>query len=172
MSMINEAMNMAREAHKGAKRRDGKDYFDGHVLPVVEYLLWNYNELFPAEALIQGNWGDPEIKDCVIAAAWLHDVPEDTDVTLKDIKQALFPVMVVELVEILTRRKGESYFDYIMRIHNGGMPIHEFCGAFRVGAVAIKLADLNHNINDGLAEGSLKDKYRLAQYILKYFNKP
>lgn len=33
----------------------------------------------------------------------------------------------------------------------------------------LKLADLQHNMSD-LNEGSLKDKYRLAHYILSYFN--
>jgi hypothetical protein len=35
--------------------------------------------------------------------------------------------------------------------------------------VAVKLADLQHNMSD-LNEGSLKDKYRFAEYILNYFN--
>ena len=64
---------------------------------------------------------------------------------------------------------GENYFDFIMRINNGDRSREDFCGAFRVGMVSVKLADLEHNMSD-LNEGSLKDKYRLAHYILSYFN--
>lgn len=69
--------------------------------------------------------------------------------------------MIAEIVETLSKLPGENYFDFIMCVHN--------CGPFRVGAAAVKLADLEHNMSD-LNEGSLKDKYRLAHYILNYFN--
>lgn len=78
-----------------------------------------------------------------------------------------FSVMTAEIVDALSKKEGETYFDFIMRIHNGDSPYE--CGAFRVGMVAVKLADLRHNMSD-LKEGSLKDKYRFAEYILNYFN--
>ena len=69
--------------------------------------------------------------------------------------------MTAEIVDELSKKPGETYFDFIMRIHDGG--------PFRTGMVAVKLADLRHNMSD-LQEGSLKDKYRFAEYILSYFN--
>lgn len=50
-----------------------------------------------------------------IAAAWLHDVVEDTDVTLDDLRERGFDERVVTAVDALTRRDGEQYFDYIRR---------------------------------------------------------
>lgn len=86
-------------------------------------------------------------------AAWLHDVLEDTSVSEERLR-TIFPKEVVDVVVILThRKKEENYFEYIMRI------------AQDPKAITIKLADLRDNLNS-LPEGSLKDKYRLAQYIL------
>ena len=95
------------------------------------------------------------LDDKTKAAAYLHDVLEDTDTT-EDVLLMLFPDYVVETVKILTKKKDENYFDFIMRIKNGS----------NLDALMIKLADINDNLRD-LQEGSLKDKYRLAQYILQ-----
>lgn len=67
-----------------------------------------------------------------VAAAWLHDVVEDTSVTLKDIA-AQFPIDVVTAVGALTRRSGEGPGDYYRRIR--AVPL----------AVTVKLADLADN---------------------------
>ena len=59
----------------------------------------------------------------------------------------------VELVETLTRRKGEDYAQFIERVSHDR------------DALLIKLADLEDNMRD-LDEGSLKDKYRIAHLYL------
>ena len=46
-------------------------------------------------------------------AAVLHDVVEDTEITLQDLCDAGFSREVVETVEILTKRLDMTYFDYI-----------------------------------------------------------
>ena len=46
-------------------------------------------------------------------AAVLHDVVEDTEITLQDLCDAGFSREVVETVEILTKRQDMTYFDYI-----------------------------------------------------------
>jgi (p)ppGpp synthase/HD superfamily hydrolase len=93
-------------------------------------------------------------------AALLHDTIEDTYVTSELLRQAGFPIMVIEMVQIVTKRPNENYFDFVMRIQESG----------HVGAKMVKLADLRHNMSD-LGEGSMKDKYRLAEHILAFFNK-
>ena len=168
MNQAKKAEQIARQAHKKQKRRSGVPYIT-HAEAVVQYLIKNYTELFPKDAY-KGNWMDPEVKDCVIAAAWMHDVVEDTDWTIEMLKKEGFKPLTYELVDMLTRKKGETYFAFIMRIHNGGNPPNEPCGAFRVGATAIKLSDLWHNMTDSPSEGSRLDKYRFAKYILSYFN--
>lgn len=50
-----------------------------------------------------------------IIAAWLHDTVEDTGIDLPGLRRAGVPDDAVRLVEILTRREGESYEDFIRR---------------------------------------------------------
>lgn len=156
MNIIEKAADFARKAHAGQKRKDGKEYFT-HVEEVAKIVDENWFYLIPYEA--RKVWND--CKDHVVAAAYLHDVIEDCGVTKQQLIDDGFSVMTAEIVDALSKKEGENYHDFILRIHNGG--------AFRVGAVAVKLADLQHNMSD-LNEGSLKDKYRLAYYILDSFN--
>jgi hypothetical protein len=65
--------------------------------------------------------------------AVLHDVVEDTWVTLPLLREMGFPPEVVEGVDALTRREGEDYFGYIER-----------CSRNAIGAW-VKLADLEDN---------------------------
>lgn len=156
MNIIQKAAEYAKIKHAGQKRKDGKPYFT-HVEAVANIVNMDWFMLIPREA--QDNWG--KCKDQVVAAAYLHDIVEDCGVTKQNLIDEGFSVMTAEIVDALSKRSGENYFDFIMRIHDGG--------PFRTGMVAVKLADLQHNMSD-LNEGSLKDKYRLAHYILSYFN--
>ncbi|WP_137726350.1 HD domain-containing protein [Prescottella subtropica] len=70
--------------------------------------------------------------DLAVAAAWLHDVVEDTTVTLADLEQS-FPPAVTAAVDALTRRDSETPTDYYARIRQ--IPL----------AVTVKLADLDDN---------------------------
>lgn len=150
MQVIPKAYKFAKKAHMGQTRWGGEDYFDAHCQVVADYVITNYHDLFPRPAW--KNWLMPDIHECVVAAAYLHDVLEDTQYTLEE-----FPQLTQDIVRTLTKRKGENYFDYIMRVHD--------CGSITVACRAIKIADLRCNMMD-LKEGSMKDKYRLAEYIL------
>jgi (p)ppGpp synthase/HD superfamily hydrolase len=148
MNYIKKAADYANFMHAGQKRKDGKDYFT-HVEAVAKIVRDNWSvEGYPKV------WG--KYKDEVIAAAYLHDVIEGCGVTKRQLIDEGFSVITVELVEVLSKKEGENYFDFIMRINKDRL---------RFGAVAVKLADLQHNMSD-LNEGSLKDKYRFAYYIL------
>ena len=134
-----KAMRMAYAAHHGQEDKAGVPYV--------------FHPLHLAEAM------DDEVSCC---AALLHDVVEDTDVTL-DALAAEFPAEVVEAVALLTHDPEEDYFDYIHRIK--GNPI----------ALRVKLADLAHNsdatrfagvpVPEGRI-GYLRDKYAKAKAIL------
>jgi len=50
------------------------------------------------------------------AVAVLHDVIEDCGITAQDLAEAGLPEEVVSRVEILSRREGESYMQFIDRI--------------------------------------------------------
>ena len=57
-------------------------------------------------------------------------------------------------VVAITKRKGQNYLDYILQVKRSEI------------ATAVKIEDLKHNLSD-LKDGSMKDKYILALYILK-----
>lgn len=67
------------------------------------------------------------------SAGWLHDVVEDTSVTLADLQDLGFPAAVVAAVDAVTKRSGEEPADYYARIR-----------ANKVGT-QVKLADLRDN---------------------------
>ncbi len=68
-------------------------------------------------------------------AAVLHDVVEDTEITLQDLCDAGFSREVVETVEILTKRLDMTYFDYIDDIH------------WSETASKIKIAEIEDNLD-------------------------
>ena len=51
-----------------------------------------------------------------IPLALLHDVVEDTDVTLDDLKDKGFPQEVLEAMTLMTHNDETPYFEYIKRI--------------------------------------------------------
>ena len=55
---------------------------------------------------------DDEIS-CTVAL--LHDVVEDTSITLDDLEQ-MFPKQVVEIIMLLTHDEKVDYFEYIRKI--------------------------------------------------------
>ena len=95
------------------------------------------------------------------AAALLHDVVEDTDYTLEDLRRMGFPETVLEALALLTHRENEPYLDYVARLKSN--PI----------ARQVKLADLRHNSDlsrldtvDGLALARAA-KYKAAIALLE-----
>ena len=71
--------------------------------------------------------------------ALLHDIIEDTDVTYDDLRKVGYSEEIIEILEILTKIKGEDYGDYIKRIIDSE----------NFHAMNIKLADLRHNMDSG-----------------------
>ena len=91
------------------------------------------------------------------AVALLHDIVEDTDIRLDDLRSIGFPEEVVGPVGLLTRRRGQRYQSYIRRLRND--PV----------ARAVKLADLADNLDPerfaaGLA--GLRERYLWAREAL------
>ncbi len=83
--------------------------------------------------------------------AWLHDLVEDTDLTLRAV-EAIFGADMATDVCALTRRDGETYTDYIARV----------CVASET-ARRVKLADLEDHLE--LAADippTLVERYRRA----------
>lgn len=109
-AMTKRALRIAFDAHKGQVDKDGLPYIF-HPFHLAEQM-------------------DTEAEVC---AALLHDVIEDSPVTLDDLKREGFSDEVVEAVSLLTRDKDVPYMTYIENLRQN--PI----------ATAVKLADLRHN---------------------------
>ncbi|GIW40957.1 MAG: hypothetical protein KatS3mg076_1534 [Candidatus Binatia bacterium] len=86
-------------------------------------------------------------------AAVLHDVVEDSHYTLEDLRAAGFPEEVLDAVDALTRRPGESYEAFVRR------------AAAHPVARRVKLADLEDNLNlRRLPSLTRRDLERLERY--------
>ena len=110
-----KAVQLATEAHAGQKY-DGKPYVL-HPLRVA------------ARAEAEG------YDEALVVAAILHDVVEDTDVTVEQIEDT-FGFRVAGIVEAVSRRDDESYEAFIDRVCRSG-------GAAR----AVKLLDMRENLS-------------------------
>lgn len=75
---------------------------------------------------------DDEYSICV---ALLHDVVEDTDITLDNLKSKGFPDKVIKVIALMTHKDSDDYFDYIRALKDNTL------------ARKVKLADLAHNSN-------------------------
>ena len=69
-------------------------------------------------------------------AGVLHDVVEDSEVTLSDLRAEGVEEGVLEAVDLLTHRDGVSYEDYVKKIVLSGNET----------AIQVKLNDLHHNL--------------------------
>jgi len=137
--MTNLAMKIAYEAHDGQLDYNGIPYI--------------YHPIHLAESM------DDEIS-CTVAL--LHDVVEDTSVTMRELS-AQFPKEVIDALRLLTHADDTAYFDYVRAIKNN--PI----------AKKVKLADLAHNSDQSRCVGcdipadkleNWKNKYAKARAIL------
>ena len=85
--------------------------------------------------------------------ALLHDVLEDSELTVADLVKASFSDVVIEAVVCLTRVEQGSYTNYIERVKNNKL------------AIEVKLADLEENMNVlRIPRLSAKDLSRVAKY--------
>ena len=130
--MTIKAMKIAYDAHLGQLDYNG-----------VPYIFHPYHL---AEQM------DDEIS-CTVAL--LHDVVEDTSITLDDLEQ-MFPKQVVQIVMLLTHDAKVDYFEYIRKIKTNAI------------ATKVKLADIKHNSNEARSLGSNLTKEQLLYWKEKY----
>lgn len=90
--LTNKAMRTAYAAHAGQVDKCGVPYIF-HPIHLAEQMR-------------------DEISVC---AALLHDVAEDTDITLSELESE-FPSAVIDVLKLLTHKDGIDYFDYIRAI--------------------------------------------------------
>lgn len=97
LPLADKAFEWAASAHQGQVDKIGEPYL-GHPKRV-------------ARAVYEATGSDE-----ATAVAWLHDVVEDSPVTLDQLRGTGFPERVVEAVDAISKRKGESFADYYERV--------------------------------------------------------
>lgn len=110
--LTNRALRISYDAHAGQVDKCGTPYVF-HPYHVAEQM-------------------EDEVTACV---ALLHDVVEDTDVTLSDLARE-FPAEAIEALRLLTHQPGVPYLDYVRSL--AADPV----------ARAVKRADLRHNMDE------------------------
>lgn len=124
LARIKDAFEFAAEAHKDQKRMSGEPYIM-HPASVARIV---------AEEL--------ELDVNPVIAAFLHDVVEDTPVTVEDIRQR-FGDDVAFLVDAVTKRKKEKYVN-TKQVDNYKQILDSV--HYDIRALLVKLADRLHNM--------------------------
>ncbi|HEQ9041516.1 TPA: HD domain-containing protein [Streptococcus pyogenes] len=138
MNVVELAFKVAKKAHFGQVDKAGVDYIK-HPITVASYVETDEEK----------------------AAAYLHDVIEDTSLTLSDLEEYGFSQSVLEAVDILTKKKGQDYQSYLNLVKTNRL------------ARVVKLADLKHNSDlSRLSEVTDKDlkRYKKYQEAITYLN--
>lgn len=92
-------------------------------------------------------------KDDEKIVAYLHDVIEDTPCQLRDLENAEFSSEIIKAVDLLTRKTGQSYKQYLKLVKTNEL------------ARVVKLADLKHNSDlSRLTHVTENDIKRLKKY--------
>ena len=89
----------------------------------------------------------------------LHDILEDTNTNIEELKEIGCTKKVIDAVKVLTKKKGETYIEYIDRIKNSSNSL----------AISVKLNDLEHNMDLGrIAIPTEEDYERIKKYENAY----
>lgn len=146
LELIALAYDYAEKAHLGQKRLSGEDYIQ-HPL----HTAWNLNEL--------------GLSDKIIAAGLLHDVPEDTERTLDDLKHE-FGQEISSLVEGITKLGVLKYRGMERYVENLRKMFMAMAEDIRI--ILIKFADRMHNLKTLAALPQNKQK-RIALETLEIY---
>jgi len=120
MSTIQRAKEIATEAHSGQFRWDGQTPYIVHPEAVAGSFRTGMNVLEEEYRIV----------------AWLHDVVEDSDWTIAQLRMEGFSYMILSAVDILTKDETEPYDIYINRVRHGSCV-----------AIQVKIADIRHNLS-------------------------
>ena len=135
--LTKKAMKIAFDAHKNQLDKSGLPYIF-HPFHLAEQMTDEYS----------------------VCAALLHDVAEDSDITIERLTELGFPGEVISALKLLTHDKAVPYLDYVETIKTDPL------------ARAVKLADLRHNSDltrlDTVDENALRrvEKYSAAIKLL------
>ena len=130
MSTLERAISIAATAHAGQIDKAGRPYI-----------------LHPLRVMLALDATDDQI------VGVLHDVVEDTDLTLESLRAEGFSEVVLAALASVTKREGEDYPTFVLR-----------AAANPIGR-RVKLADLRDNSDlSRIAHPTQEDHARLARY--------
>lgn len=130
MSTIEKALILAAKKHAGQTDKGNHPYI-----------------LHPLRLMLKMQTSEQQI------VAILHDILEDTDTTVVDLISLGFNHDIIEAIQLLTKKDGESRIDAAYRVVQN--PI----------ARAVKLADVSDNMDlSRIKNPSVKDRLRLEEY--------
>ena len=130
---LHQATLVSQRLHQN-QQYNGKPYFDGHVLPVIKTVK---------------KLGGNEFQQMIAA---LHDVVEDGHLDLGAIR-SMFGADMGEAIDAISRRSGETYFEYINRVIQNP------------AARLVKQADLMVNIGNNPPASLLKRYEKALQLV-------
>lgn len=131
--MINRALEIACKAHYGQVDKGGNPYI-----------------FHPVRVALNCNTQQEKI------VALLHDVVEDTPITIEDLRMAGFTNDTIEAIKCLTKIKGEEYGDLIKRVSMNKI------------AIQVKIQDLKDNMDVSRLNGRKPWKLEVYKEALEY----
>ncbi len=136
MATLEKAILIAAQAHQGQKDKAGEPYI-----------------LHPLRVMLRMD------SETEMIVAVLHDVVEDSQWTMDGLRKEGFSEEVLEIVDCLTRRKEESYEEFIGRVRPN------------LKAKKVKLADLEDNMDmRRIEKPTEKDWERVKKYHRAWLN--
>lgn len=128
--MLEKAIEIAVEAHRGQIDKAGKEYI-----------------LHPMRVMLRGR------NNTEMIVGILHDVVEDTPITIDMLRLEGFSEDILAALECVTKRRGESYGTFIDRVLTNPL------------ATQVKLYDMEDNMNrDRIPYPTPKDEARFRKY--------
>lgn len=140
MSALDKAIAISSRVHTGQVDKAGQPY----ILHPLRVMLKFQNE-----------------HERIVAV--LHDVIEDSEISLDDLKRLGFSTAIIEAIDCLTKRSGETYEEFISRVSLNDL------------ARKIKIEDIKDNmdltrigsIND-IDLARIKKYHRALKFLSKY----
>jgi (p)ppGpp synthase/HD superfamily hydrolase len=128
---LEDAIRLALDAHAGQREKAGRPYI-----------------LHPLRVMLRL---DSELEQM---AGVLHDVVEDTEISMERLRELGYPSDLLRILDLLTHREGETYEDFVERV------------ATSPTAARVKLADLADNLDVRRLTGVTdSDAVRLTRYL-------
>ena len=111
-----------------------KKYFTGKVDKGGNDYIIHLKTVADSVSKLNGGYFNPFGLNCYITA-YLHDILEDTECTVEELRENELNEDIINAVVAITRQKDESYYNFIKRLKKNDI------------ARIVKICDLEHNMD-------------------------